>query len=74
MIWFGIVIVKLIEVGLVTPPVGINVFVIKSVVGDAVPINQIFKGAALFILADLVVLYLIINFEEISLFLPNTMF
>ncbi|MAL77890.1 MAG: C4-dicarboxylate ABC transporter permease [Sneathiella sp.] len=74
LIWFGIVIVKLIEVGLVTPPVGINVFVIKSVVGDAVPINQIFKGAALFILADLVVLYLIINFEEISLFLPNTMF
>ncbi|MCC3306345.1 TRAP transporter large permease [Sneathiella sp. HT1-7] len=74
LIWFGIVIVKLIEVGLVTPPVGINVFVIKSVVGDQVELNQIFKGAAIFILADLVVLYLIIIFPQISLFLPKSMF
>lgn len=74
LIWFGIIIVKLIEVGLMTPPVGINVFVIKSVVGDAVPLNQIFKGCILFIMSDLVVLYLLIAFPIISLLLPGTMF
>ena len=44
MIWFGVLVVKFLEIGLITPPVGMNVYVIKSVVGDTVPLPTIFRG------------------------------
>ena len=47
LIWFGVVVVKLLEIGLITPPVGLNVFVIKSVAPESVSLEAIFKGVAI---------------------------
>src|SRR5690606_15228464 len=60
LIWFGIILVKLLEIGLITPPVGLNVFVIKSFMGDRVALTSIFRGVTWFIVSDLVVLSLLI--------------
>ncbi|MEX0923680.1 MAG: TRAP transporter large permease [Rhodovibrionaceae bacterium] len=73
LIWFGIVVIKLLEVGLVTPPVGLNVFVIKSIVGDQIPLERIFIGVGIFLLIEIPVVALIVCFPQISLFLPNLM-
>ena len=72
-IWFGVIALKLIEIGAVTPPVGLNVFAIKGVIPKAMNISmgQIYKGCMPFILADLVVLGLLIAFPQIVLWLPN---
>ena len=71
LIWFGILIVKLLEIGLITPPVGLNVFVIKGVVGNLVSTEDIFRGILLFLIADMVTLTLLVLFPEISLVLPR---
>ena len=73
LIWFGIIVVKLLELGLITPPVGLNVYVIKSSLGDKVPLSQIFKGAMWFMGMDLVTIGLLIAFPAIVLFLPSLM-
>ena len=73
LLWFGIIVVKLLEIGLVTPPVGLNVFVIKSTLGNAVSLTTVFRGATWFILTDLVTLALLIAFPAISLLLPSIM-
>ncbi|MCB1474519.1 MAG: TRAP transporter large permease subunit [Rhodobiaceae bacterium] len=73
LVWIGIILVKYIEIGMLTPPVGLNVFIMKGVVGDAVPLTTIFKGVAWFIAAEVVVMALLIFFPEITLFLPNFM-
>lgn len=65
-IWFGIIAVITVELGLITPPVGMNVFVIKSVAPD-IPIKEIFKGVFPFVLSDLVRLALIIAFPVLAL-------
>jgi C4-dicarboxylate transporter DctM subunit len=70
MIWVGVIIVKYIEIGLLTPPVGLNVYVVKGVVGDKVPLTTIFKGVGWFILAEAVVMTLLIAFPAISTWLP----
>jgi C4-dicarboxylate transporter, DctM subunit len=74
LIWFGIVVIKLLEIGLITPPIGLNVFVIKSVVGKAVPLEAIFKGVLAFLVADVVILWLLLQFPIFALLLPDTMF
>ncbi|WP_456387170.1 TRAP transporter large permease [Profundibacter sp.] len=73
LIWFGVVIVKLLEIGLITPPVGLNVFVIANVVGKEAPIGTIFAGIMRFLSVDFIVLLLIMIFPAISLLLPNAM-
>lgn len=73
LIWFGVIVIKLLEVGLVTPPVGLNVFVMKSSLGNQVTLGQIFKGVTWFIIVDLVTLAILIGFPEISLWLPSLM-
>lgn len=73
LIWLGIIVIKYLEIGLLTPPVGLNVYVVKGVVGDAVPLSRIFKGVTWFILAEVVVLFLLIRYPEISLWLPGLM-
>ncbi|MBE0591854.1 MAG: TRAP transporter large permease subunit [Gemmatimonadales bacterium] len=70
LIWMGVLVVVLLEVGLITPPVGLNAFVIKSVVGDQVPLTTIFRGLLWFVLMDLVVIAILVAFPEISTFLP----
>ncbi len=71
-IWFGVIIVMTVELGLIHPPVGMNVFVIKSVVKD-VDFMTIFKGVLPFILTDLVRLVILIAFPMIALWLPGRM-
>ncbi|MCF8478906.1 MAG: TRAP transporter large permease [Rhodospirillum sp.] len=65
-VWFGIVSVITVELGLITPPVGMNVFVIKTVAPD-VPIAEIFKGVFPFVLSDLVRLALLVLFPSLAL-------
>jgi|TARA_B110000238_G_scaffold199873_1_gene248165 tripartite ATP-independent transporter DctM subunit len=73
LIWFGVIVAKLLEIGMITPPVGLNVFIIKSVVPNSITLTTIFKGVLVFLVADLVVVLLIMLFPEIVLFLPNLM-
>lgn len=73
LIWFGVVIVKLLEIGLITPPVGLNVFVLASVLENKVAIGKIFGGLWRFLGIDLVVLAMLIIFPVISLYVPMTM-
>jgi tripartite ATP-independent transporter DctM subunit len=72
-IWFGVVAVIVVEMGMITPPVGMNVFVVKGIAPD-VPMATIFRGVLPFLLAMLVCLLLIVAFPQIALFLPNSMF
>ncbi len=72
-IWFGVVMVIVLEMGLISPPVGVNVFVVKSIAED-VPMGQIFAGIIPFWIAMGVCLAIIVRFPEIALLLPNTMF
>ncbi|MES2050572.1 MAG: TRAP transporter large permease, partial [Pseudomonadota bacterium] len=71
-IWFGIIIVMTVELGLIHPPVGMNVFVIKSVVKD-VSFTTIFKGVLPFVATDLIRLVILIAFPIIALWLPGRM-
>lgn len=73
LIWFGIILVKLLELGLVTPPVGLNVYVTKSALGNLVSLPTLFKGVGWFIVADLVTLSLLVAFPWIALVLPSMM-
>jgi tripartite ATP-independent transporter DctM subunit len=71
-IWFGVIIVMTVELGLIHPPVGMNVFVIKSVVKD-VSFTTIFKGVIPFVVTDLIRLVILICFPIIALWLPSKM-
>lgn len=71
LLWFGVVLTKLLEIGMITPPIGMNVFVIKSVVGKLVTTAQVFRGIFWFLIMDLFVLLLLMTFPFIILFLPG---
>lgn len=73
-IWFGVVAVIVIEMGMITPPVGLNVFVVRGVAGDDVPLTTVFRGVAPFLLAMIIGLGLIVVFPWIALAIPNSMF
>ena len=71
-VWFGIVVVVVIEISLITPPVGLNVFILKGVVGD-VSTATIFRGVTPFWLMDILRLILLLAFPTLVLFLPSQM-
>ena len=71
-IWFGILVTKLIEVSLITPPVGLNVYVIKGILPE-VEIGTIFKGCIPFLIMDILTLAALFFFPQITLWLPSTM-
>jgi tripartite ATP-independent transporter DctM subunit len=71
-IWFGVVVVLACEIGLITPPVGLNVFVVKGVAED-VPMQGIFQGIVPFLIADLVVVAIVVAFPIIALWIPSMM-
>jgi tripartite ATP-independent transporter DctM subunit len=71
-IWFGVIMVIVLEMGLITPPVGMNVYVVKGIAGD-VPMARIFEGVMPFLVAMIVCIALLIAFPQIALFLPQTM-
>lgn len=71
MIWFGVYIVKQLEIGMIAPPVGMNVFVIKGVVGNLIPLATIYRGIMWFLVADFAVSAIMIAFPQTVMFLPE---
>ena len=76
-IWFGVIIVLVTQMGVITPPVGINVYVVFGVaqsVTGGVPLESIFKGIVPFLIAIIVGIVLMVIFPQIILVLPNLMY
>ena len=71
-IWFGILVVKMIEIGLITPPVGLNCYVVHGVRPD-IPLEEVFRGVMPFLVGEVVIVGALVAFPEIALFLPNAM-
>ncbi|MGE0231442.1 MAG: TRAP transporter large permease [Flavobacteriaceae bacterium] len=71
-IWYGIIVVKMVEIGLVTPPVGLNCFVVHGTRPD-IPLGDVFKGVTPFLVVEAIMLAIIMIWPDIVLFLPNTM-
>ena len=71
-IWFGILIVVVVEIGLISPPVGMNLFVLSTRIPE-VPTRTVFRGVMPFIAADIVRLAILVAFPAISLYLPSLM-
>ena len=69
-IWFGVIIVLVAEMGVVTPPVGVNVFVIKGIAPD-IPLHLIFRGILPFLIALILMTILLIIFPQMATFLPS---
>lgn len=73
-IWFGLVVIVVIEMGLLTPPMGLNVYVVKATAGDRVSLEDIFAGCVPFFIMMLIGTVLLIFVPSIITWLPNTMF
>ena len=71
-IWFGVVLVLIVEMGMITPPIGMNVYVINGIARD-VPMQAIFKGVLPFFIAEILFVLLLIAFPQIVLFIPQHM-
>jgi len=69
-IWFGVIIVLVAEMGVITPPVGVNVFVIKGIAPD-IPLEVIFKGILPFLVALILFTAILIIFPQIATYLPS---
>jgi TRAP-type mannitol/chloroaromatic compound transport system permease large subunit len=73
-IWVAILIIKIVEIAAVTPPIGLNVYVLKGVVGDDVTVGSIFRGIIPFFIMDVLTLVMLLFVPQIVLWLPSTMF
>lgn len=73
LIWFGVFLAKFLEIGMITPPIGLNVFVIKGTVGNLVSLSTIFRGILWFLVADFVVVVILVAFPEVITYLPSLM-
>jgi C4-dicarboxylate transporter DctM subunit len=71
-VWFGIIVTRVVEIGMITPPIGMNVYVIAGVAKD-VPMSKIFKGIFPFLIADAIHVALLLLIPGIVLFLPSIM-
>jgi TRAP-type C4-dicarboxylate transport system permease large subunit len=69
-IWFGVIIVLVSEMGVITPPVGVNVFVIKGIAPE-IPLRFIFRGIIPFLAALILVTIILLFFPQIAMFLPS---
>jgi len=72
LIWFGILVVVAIEISLITPPIGLNVHVLKTIVKDKVSLRTIFKGVTPFVVMDIIRIIILLLIPGITLFLPNS--
>jgi len=72
-IWFGIILVKMVEIGLITPPVGLNCYVVNGVRPD-IPLETIFRSVLPFLVMDFLTVAVLFAFPNIVLFLPRTMY
>jgi tripartite ATP-independent transporter DctM subunit len=73
LIWFGIIWVKLVELGAITPPFGVAVYVIGAITGDEIPIEDIFRGLGWFVLMDVITIAILMAFPQITLWVPSLM-
>ncbi|MBT5812034.1 MAG: TRAP transporter large permease subunit, partial [Rhodospirillaceae bacterium] len=73
-IWLGVISIKLAEISLITPPVGLNVYVVRSASPIPLSLEDVFAGVMPFLLLDVFTLGLLIAFPQIVLFLPNLMY
>ena len=73
LIWWGVVNLIVLETGLITPPFGIHLFVLKSIAGANVPLSVVYRGVLPFVCADLLKLILIVLIPALALWLPSTM-
>jgi C4-dicarboxylate transporter DctM subunit len=73
LVWFGVLVVKYIGIGLLTPPVGFNIYVVSGALNNQIPLQTIFRGCYWFLLCEAVIMTLLIAFPQISLWLPSTM-
>jgi C4-dicarboxylate transporter, DctM subunit len=71
-VWFGVLIVLVVQIGLISPPVGMNLFVLNALLKD-VPLAQIFRGVWPFVLALVVALFVVLEFQALALWLPSFM-
>jgi TRAP-type C4-dicarboxylate transport system permease large subunit len=72
-IWFGVIIVKLIEIAAITPPIGLNLYVVAGAAGEGTNLGDVIRGVVPFLIMDLLTLGLLLIFPEIALFLPSQM-
>ena len=72
-IWFGAFLCVVAEIGAITPPLGLNIFIIKGVLGDQASLEELFWGAAYFIILILVVVGILIAFPQLATWLPSMM-
>jgi TRAP-type C4-dicarboxylate transport system permease large subunit len=72
-IWLGIISIKLAEISLCTPPVGLNVYVVRSASPVPITLENVFAGVMPFVVMDFMVLAVLIYFPQLSTFLPNLM-
>ena len=70
-IWFGIIVTKTVEIGLITPPLGMNAYVAASATGA--PIEKIFRAILPFLVVDIIILIILVAFPQLSLWLPSMM-
>jgi tripartite ATP-independent transporter DctM subunit len=73
LVWFGVLVVKYIGIGLLTPPVGFNIYVVSGALNNQIPLTTIFRGCYWFLVCEVVIMTLLIAFPQISLWLPSTM-
>ena len=72
-IWFCVLLIKQMELALITPPVGLNIYIVKGVVGDLYRVETIFRGIFWFAVMDIITLAILYAFPQISMFLPDAM-
>jgi C4-dicarboxylate transporter DctM subunit len=70
-VWFGIIVVMVVELGLITPPIGMNVFVIKGMMPD-VKLSSIYKGVIPFVIAQFILIIMVFLIPDIALWLPES--
>ncbi|MFN3825166.1 MAG: TRAP transporter large permease [Pseudorhodobacter sp.] len=70
-VWFGIIVIKLLEIGLITPPIGLNVYMINGALNNRVTLPEIFKGITWFLAMDILTLVILIAFPILTLWLPS---
>jgi tripartite ATP-independent transporter DctM subunit len=73
LVWFGVIVVKYVGIGLLTPPVGFNIYVVAAATGNSIPLMTIFRGCYWFLACEVVTMTLLIAFPQISLWLPAAM-
>lgn len=71
LVFFGVFLCKMNEIGQITPPLGLTVFIVKSIVGNLTTLAGVFKGVTYFLIADIIVIFMIIEWPAIVMYLPD---